>query len=221
MAATEDAGAAAPMSPSTDEDCFNENCWPYPWGDFEPEFTAVTPDAGIDYVITADTSYSDGSLTDAAPADGQPQDAGCAAQREPPCPQPPPGDYLPQNPGIPGGGQCRGACGKGCPATCRAGTPTTACLEWQTADCQWHAKVCTYPVLECGSAVGCRTHDSCYDQCALALVPSLCRRTCDVSCIRRYGVTQCNEWRKGKGPYDVWLQYTGRPTTYTYDSTRY
>ena len=69
--------------------------------------------------------------------------------------------------------------------------------------------------------MGCRTHDACYDQCVSAAIPSLCRRVCDGSCIRRYGVKQCNAWRKGNGPYDSWLSYTGRPTSYSYDSTCY
>ena len=212
-------------------DDFDPNCWTGPWGEFEPPPTyppdpRVPDDAGE--VIHdgggggSDATIADGGGSDASIGDGGTPDAGCAGQPEPACPQPP-GGYLAQNPGIPGGGQCRGACGPACPPTCRAGTPTSSCVEWQTADCHWHAKTCTYPVLECGTHMGCRDHDTCYDGCALlrwGIQRAACRRECDATCIRRNGITKCNSWRKGGGPYDpTWLQFTGTPTTSTSETT--
>lgn len=128
----------------------------------------------------------------------------------------------PQDPGIASGSTCRGACGANCPPTCREGPDASTCVEWQTADCQWHAKVCTYPVLECGTHEGCRTHDACYDDCAGAAVPFACRLGCDRACVTKHGFENCTSWAQGKPPYDEqWLSFAGTPTSYTYDSTCY
>lgn len=154
-----------------------------------------------------------------APADA-PVDAGCVAQEEPQCADAPDG-VEPVDPGNAAGSLCRGACGADCPATCVAGTPITECHEWQTADCRWHAKVCTYPTRSCGSHAACRTHDTCYDDCAGALFPVLCRRACDNDCVQIHGLAQCTRWAGGNGPYDQWNTYADEPSEYTYDSTCY
>ena len=217
----------APDAGDAGEDCFDESCWPQLWDDpaaselgdpvIDPPLaslpTALDAGMGSDALLVADaaTPTQDAAI---------PVDAGCAGQPEPPCPPAPPG-YEPQNPGIPSGAQCRGACGPNCPATCVAGTPTTTCVEWQSADCGWHAKTCTYATLSCGSNTGCRTHDACYDTCARGLKGAACRRLCDVGCIRMYGVTTCRAWMKGNPPYDKWTDYAGAPTSQTYDTTCY
>lgn len=180
-------------------------------------------DAGAGDAGAGDAGAGDAGPTDARAADARPADAGidagCAAQPEPQCPMPPPGGYLPVNPGIPSRALCRGACGPDCPATCVAGPGTSTCHEWQTADCQWHAKVCNYTTRRCGSHAGCRVHDACYDACATRGWPAGCRRGCDVACIRRWGVRRCNAWRRGLGPFDSTIEYANPPTSYTYDST--
>jgi hypothetical protein len=204
---TEPVDPSVDASVEGDDDCYDEWCWDEPWDPDEEEqpIDAAAPDAG-----------ADATGVDAANADA----GACAAQAEPACPAAPPG-FLPQNPGIASGSQCRGACGANCPATCRPVTSPTVCLEWQTADCLWHAKVCTYPAQECGSHLGCRVHDSCYDGCATARFPAACRRSCDLACVRTHGARQCRAWMNGNPPYDSWLQYAGTPTSYTYDSTCY
>lgn len=169
---------------------------------------------------TASPSPSPSPSPTASPSPSPSPTPACTPQPEPACPAAPAG-YQPVNPGIPSGGQCRGACGADCPASCRPGTPATACLEWQTADCQWHAKVCTYPVRECGSHQGCRDHDACYDRCAPGLLGAFCRRICDEQAVARWGVNNCTSWWGGGGPYDQWLSFADTPTSYTYDSTCY
>lgn len=195
---------------------------------------ATTPDAGavvlLDARAVGDASVFD--AFDAAPADGPAlSDAlvltdassdgpACAGQPEPECPAAPPG-YQPENPGIPSGGVCRGACGAKCPAQCGVRPNATVCLEWQTADCQWHSKVCSYPVQSCGSHLGCRDHDACYDACAGSLWPAACRRSCDAKCLKKWGTTKCEAWMIGGGPYDSQIEYAGTPTSTTYDTTCY
>lgn len=182
----------------------------------------AAPDAPADAAPDAPADAAADAGTDApvdAPADA-PVDAGCVAQDEPECPDAPDG-MEPVDPGIASGSLCRGACGPDCPTTCRSGTPVTECLEWQTADCRWHAKVCTYPVRECGSHAGCRDHDDCYDDCATALFPFGCRRICDKKCSDDYDAGTCLGWANGNGPYDSWISYAGEPTSYSYDSTCY
>lgn len=120
------------------------------------------------------------------------------------------------------GSQCRGACGIDCPSTCRAAPGTSTCLEWQTADCGWHAKVCSYTVRECGSHPGCVAHDACYDGCGGGLAGFFCRRDCDATCVATHGAGNCTSWWGGNGPYvEPWLKFVDPPTSSTYDSTCY
>jgi len=97
----------------------------------------------------------------------------------------------------------------------------TICHEWQTADCRWHAKVCTYDVIECGSHAGCRTHDACYDACVGSFFPAGCRRRCDLDCVVLHGADRCAAWMNGDPPYDSWLPYASAPAVSSYDSTCY
>ncbi|MBK9036604.1 MAG: hypothetical protein IPL61_36035 [Myxococcales bacterium] len=127
----------------------------------------------------------------------------------------------PVNPHNAVGSQCRGTCGADCAGTCRSLPTVTQCHEWQTADCGWHAKVCTYAMRECGSAEGCRVHDACYDACAAGDAGAACRSDCDDDCIAEHGLFQCGRWAFGYGPFDRWIQYGDAPTSYTYDSTCY
>ena len=142
---------------------------------------------------------------------------------EPACPQAPPGDYAPINPGIGSGAQCRGACGADCPANnCTALRAESRCIEWQDSCGNWHYKTCNYGnLISCGSAAGCRTDDQCYDDCATALWPAACRRACDLACINQYGAAQCAAWWGGGGPFDSHLNFSGGATSQDgpYDTT--
>ena len=199
---------------TTEADCFEERCVE-PWVD-EPEYdpNTVSPEE----TTTTETT----EVAVPAPLDaGVLPDAGCG-QPEPQCPLAPPGT-RPQNPGIPSGGQCRGACGKACPPTCRPGPTESTCVEWQDASCGWHQKTCTYPTIECGTAEGCEDHDNCYDKCARGWRGIACRRLCDGACVKKWGALTCNKWRQGLGPYDdIWLKFAGAGTSGpVYDTTCY
>jgi hypothetical protein len=193
-------------------DCFDESCLDELYEGVEPEGSLVLessptePAASTDVAITATKVPLD---TDE-----------CEAQPEPACPAAPPG-YLPQNPLIASGSLCRGACGANCPATCVAGPAATTCVEWRTRDCQWHAKTCSYPTQSCGSHLGCRVHDACYDTCVKGLKGAACRRQCDIGCLRTHGLKKCKAWMRGNGPYDSWLDYAGTPTSTVADTTCY
>jgi outer membrane protein OmpA-like peptidoglycan-associated protein len=133
----------------------------------------------------------------------------------PPCPSAPPGT-RPRNPHIASGAECRGACGPNCPPTCTPQPTRTLCVSDPLGNC--HA-TCTYgSVIECGSHMGCRDHDACYDGCASALGETslcpggTCHCGCDWECISRHGISNCNSWRTGGGPFDSTLTFTGPPT---------
>ena len=213
-----EAVAAVANTPTVDPDCFEESCIE-PWVD-EPEYdpNAVAPEQPeTTEDVTRTTEIGVPEPLDA----GVLPDGGCVGQAEPQCPLAPPGT-RPQNPGIPSGGQCRGACGKGCPASCRPGPTQSTCVEWQDAACQWHQKTCTYPTIECGTAQGCEDHDNCYDRCARGWRGIRCRRRCDAACVTRWGAVTCNKWRRGREPYDSWLQFSGAATSGpVYDTTCY
>lgn len=212
-------GGIATGPDSGDGDCFDESCWwdvfhdlPY---DGEPQLITAVLDAGV-----ADARRDGPAPADAIVLTDAPPDSGCVAQPEPNCPATLPG-YSQETPPILSGGVCRGACGPKCPAQCGIRPNATQCFEWQTGDCQWHSKVCSYPVQSCGSHMGCRDHDACYDGCAWATWPAACRRTCDIGCLKKWGKMKCESWMMGGGPYDKQIEYTGRPTSTTYNTTCY
>ena len=201
-AGSEAIALVASPAPEGDADCFEEHC-------IDP--ATVNPEEQVSTEIAVPPPLDGGVLPDGT----------CVGQPEPACPLAPPGT-RPQNPGIASGGQCRGACGKACPATCRPGPTESTCIEWQDATCGWHQKTCTYPTIECGTTQGCEDHDNCYDACARGWRGIACRRACDVTCVKRWGIKKCNSWRQGNGPYDSWLQFAGAATSGpVYDTTCY
>ncbi len=106
---------------------------------------------------------------------------------------------------------CRGACGPDCPPTCTHAPDVVVCLPDATRSC--HYTFTYHDVQECGSHLGCRIHDDCYDACACVgdCYTDPCHRNCDLQCFAVYGTTQCNEWRKGNGPFDSHIQYSMPP----------
>ncbi|MGB7001836.1 MAG: rhodanese-like domain-containing protein [Halobacteriota archaeon] len=121
------------------------------------------------------------------------------------CPSSAPG-VTPRDPGIPSDALCRGACGGDCPITCDNLPDTRICVS----DGE-HDFVCSYKVITCGSHLGCREHDACYDACATVIFPSICRRLCDSNCIEDYGMINCSRWALGLGPYDRWIEFSYPP----------
>ncbi len=117
----------------------------------------------------------------------------------------PPG--APINPGIPSGAQCRGACGGDCPASCTPAPTLNVCED--DADLCEHVD-CAYMGVTCGTHMGCRVHDDCYDACAAAGASWTCWRQCDLDCLNTYGLP-CGSWARGGGPYDGTLTFYGPP----------
>ncbi len=160
---------------------------------------------------------------DTAPGAGGPIVVELVPTNEPECPAYPP-EVTPIDPGIASGAECRGACGADCPDTCRSIPAQEQCLEWQSADGTWHSKTCRWDgLIECGSHAGCRAHDTCYDGCANARFPGVCRRGCDATCVADHGAINCYRWWGGDGPYDSWIAYGPGVATVDgpYDTTCY
>jgi len=127
----------------------------------------------------------------------------------PACPSPPPGYQL-IDPGIASGALCRGACGADCDTdACRQQNPFTLCVS--SGDSY---RICTYAtVFACGSHPCCVTHDNCYDACATAAYPAICRRGCDFDCVNTIscGAIDCALWAAGFGPQPDTLRFTSPP----------
>jgi outer membrane protein OmpA-like peptidoglycan-associated protein len=122
---------------------------------------------------------------------------------------------LPRDPHIPGGAQCRGACGPDCPPTCTPLPPVSICVPDSTGACH---VTCTYPaVISCGTHAGCQAHDACYDMCEAAGEHHFCpiggcHCACDANCINTHTFAECNSWRTGHGPFTGRLTFSDPPT---------
>lgn len=139
----------------------------------------------------------------------------CEPPSPPECPL-----FEPQNPGIASKAHCRGACGGDCP-----GKPIKVLRYVQSGDCYYK---CSYDkVWVCGTHRCCREHDACYDRCASAGRPALCRRGCDSKaflCARdslswyippgirdTIALGMCASWARGHGPFDRYLTFSDPP----------
>ncbi len=153
------------------------------------------------------------------------------APTQPPLPSPPVPPPEPQriNPGITSGALCRGACGADCPSTCRSGAHIVRCITDAKSGC--HA-TCTYTnVLLCSTHEACRTHDACYDACAVGRELGLCscparaclagtttctnpcHCACDHGCCSAHGASDCLGWARGAtSPSDGTFTYAAAAT---------
>ncbi len=98
--------------------------------------------------------------------------------------------------------QCRGACGAGCPDTCKK-TVSYECLESGA-----FRQVVTY---DCGTHRGCRVHDDCLDACLQSNAGGgNCAARCDEQVMENYGFEKTFAWLDGDGPYDgrINFEYT-------------
>ena len=129
----------------------------------------------------------------------------------PPCPAI--SGTLPRDPGIASSSLCRGACGPDCPSSCTSQPARTLCVS----DGEGCFYVCTYSILQCGTAGSCRTHDDCYDSCAekgesrLCYLGGFCHCSCDLGCVFGSGIlgpVYCPLWAFGYGPTDSTLTYS-------------
>lgn len=148
----------------------------------------------------------------------------CCSAVPSPCPHFPSGysSVQPRDPGIASRAFCRGACGGDCP-----GNPIKVRRYNQSGDCYYK---CSYDIWVCGTHRCCRDHDRCYDRCASAGWPALCRRGCDsraVLCARgllpwwippaireAIALGICASWASGHGPFDGYLTFSDPPIYY-------
>ncbi len=113
------------------------------------------------------------------------------------------------------GALCRGTCGPDCPTSNCTRTFEWYCVQsggentgTKRVRTHWH----------CGSHSGCRDHDNCYDGCNSTYgcgtwSAAYCRRGCDTICLMDHGVSDCNSWRTGGGPYDSYHDHAGSDQT--------
>ncbi len=93
-----------------------------------------------------------------------------------------------------GANQCRGACGGGCPKSCK--------LE-VAYECMGAAQLRRVEAFTCGTHKGCREHDDCLDNCLQHNPNSQdCQPQCDAKAMQLYGFESSASWALGKGPYD-------------------
>jgi bacterioferritin-associated ferredoxin len=121
---------------------------------------------------------------------------------------------YPRDPGIKSEALCRGACGADCD-TCEHENPHRECEETRDGHFWW-----VYPHYEdCGTHLGCRNHDACYDWCVneynekgkLGVILGPCHRLCDFECICNYNLPQCVGWIGGGKPHDGRMAFSDAP----------
>lgn len=98
---------------------------------------------------------------------------------------------------------CRGACGAGCPSSCREET------VYECVDAERLRRVRVYA---CGTHEGCRTHDDCLDRCARDRAQGYdCETQCHGEAVETWGLERSMTWATGNGPYDgdpIVFEYT-------------
>ncbi len=122
--------------------------------------------------------------------------------------------FLRKDPSVGSGSTCRGACGSGCPDTCQDRPDMTRCLP-DPNDENAHIFVRYTDVIECGTHLGCRMHDDCFDECydeygeESVLAP--CHDACSAAIAVSFGPKKGASWALGYGPYDGYYLYSDPP----------
>jgi hypothetical protein len=96
---------------------------------------------------------------------------------------------------------CRGACGAGCPSTCR---------DSVRYECVAGSRMRRVKTHVCGTHQGCREHDDCLDACEQSGSQLDCDAKCHQEAVEKYGLENTTSWVGGRGPYD------GSPITFEY-----
>jgi hypothetical protein len=100
---------------------------------------------------------------------------------------------------------CRGACGVGCPSSCRSEL---------LYECVESAGLLPVNVHRCGTHLGCREHDDCLDQCTLRAARGIdCQTKCHSEALEAHGFEYATSWATGGGPFDgdpIVFEYTRR-----------
>jgi len=122
--------------------------------------------------------------------------------------------YLRKDPSVASGSTCRGACGGGCPDTCQDRPDIVRCVP-ASSDNDAHVFVRYANVIECGTHVGCRFHDACFDMCVEEYgeesLVGPCHDGCSAQIVDLYGAANGASWMLGHGPYDGWFLFSDPP----------
>jgi len=108
---------------------------------------------------------------------------------------------------IPISGGCRGACGGKCPDQCQDMPDRAVLISGPDNTCYY--LVYYRQVKRCGSHIGCRYHDSCFDYCKevkkeLGTLKEIrpCHDYCSGIVVKVFGARMGSSWMVGNGPYD-------------------
>lgn len=98
---------------------------------------------------------------------------------------------------------CRGACGMGCPGSCKER------VAYECLDSGLLLRVNTHI---CSTHQGCREHDDCLDACTQNQEPGFdCDAYCHSDAVGVYGMQYATSWAAGGGPFDgppIFFEYT-------------
>lgn len=98
---------------------------------------------------------------------------------------------------------CRGACGPGCPSTCK---------ERTTYECLDSGRLLRVNTYICSTHQGCRDHDDCLDRCTQNREQGFdCEAYCHTDAVNAYGLPNTTSWAAGGGPFDgppIIFEYT-------------
>lgn len=105
--------------------------------------------------------------------------------------------------GAEGFSTCRGACGVGCPGSCKER------VAYECGDSDRMVRVNTYV---CGTHEACRAHDDCLDQCRQDEEQGFdCDAYCHTDVLESFSLENAVSWSVGGGPYDgppIFFEYT-------------
>ncbi len=98
---------------------------------------------------------------------------------------------------------CRGACGLGCPSSCK---------ERTTYECMDSERILRVNTYICSTHQGCRDHDDCLDRCTQQQAEGFdCDTYCHTEAVEAYGLQSTTSWAGGGGPFDgppILFEYT-------------
>jgi hypothetical protein len=118
------------------------------------------------------------------------------------------------NPAFTAGSKCRGACGPDC-LTCSSPRDQVVCAPRPAPGGGVGHDLWIYPDLTtCGTHLGCRDHDACYDHCAQGgsrWGPGVCARLCDMECACTFPPANCVGWVAGAAPHDGRMTFSDPP----------
>lgn len=107
-------------------------------------------------------------------------------------------------------GDCRGACGAGCPSSCKP--QQTYVRTYIVGNAEYDVEF-PNPIL-CRTHQGCQDHDECFNQCVQGGEDSMvgaCHNRCSAAATARWGVQNTVQWMFGYGPAEDWWWFVDQP----------